>query len=63
MAKEWQNKEGYADPTAYHAIRNIEREKRVRELVTVLRWITNLCGFEFAERIHFRDKKDGKIYK
>lgn len=63
MAKEWQNKEGYADPTAYQAIKNVEREKRIRELVTVLKWISNVAGFEIVERIHFRDKKNGKIYK
>ena len=63
MAKEWQNKEGYADPTAYQAIKNIEREKRVKELVMVLRWISNIAGFEIMDRIQLRDKKSGKIYK
>ena len=63
MAKEWQNKEGYADPTAYQAIKNIDREKRIRELVTVLKWIAGIAGFEIVERIHLRDKKNGKIYK
>lgn len=63
MAKEWQNKEGYADPTAYHALKSIEREKRIKELVAVLKWIANIAGFEIVERIQFRDKKSGKIYK
>lgn len=63
MAKEWQNKEGYADPTAYHALKNIEDEKKVNELVFVLKWIINKSGFELVERIQLRDKKNGKIYK
>ena len=63
MAREWQNKEGYADPTAYQAIKNIENEKRIKELITVLRWIANISGFEIVERIHLRDKRNGKIYK
>ena len=63
MAKEWQNKEGYDDPTAYQAIKNIEREKRYKELVTVLKWIAHIAGFEIVERICLRDKKSGKIYK
>lgn len=63
MAKEWQNKEGYADPTAYYALKNIEDEKKVSELVFVLKWIINICGFELVERIQLRDKKNGKIYK
>ena len=63
MAKEWQNKEGYADPTAYHALKNIEDEKTVSELVFILKWIINKSGFELVERIQLRDKKKGKIYK
>ena len=63
MAKEWQNGEGYADPTAYHALKNIEDEKKVTELIFVLKWIINKCGFELVERIQLRDKKNGKIYK
>lgn len=63
MAKEWQNSEGYVDPTAYHALKNIEDEKKVSELVFVLKWIINKSGFELVERIQLRDKKNGKIYK
>lgn len=63
MAKEWQNKEGYADPTAYQALKNIEDEKKVSDLVFVLKWIINICGFELVERIQLRNKRNGKIYK
>lgn len=62
MAKEWQNKEGYADPTAYDALKNIDDEKRVSELVFILKWIINKSGFELLERIKLRDKKSGKTY-
>lgn len=63
MAKEHQNSEGYADPTAFHALKNIEDEKKVSELVFVLKWIINKSGFDLIERIHLRDRKNGKIYK
>lgn len=63
MAKEWQNNEGYADPTAYQAMKNIKNDNRANELVSVLKWIANKCGFEFADKILLRDKRTGKIYK
>ena len=63
MAKEYQNTEGYADPTAYQALKNMDDEKRVKELIFILKWIVNKGGFELVERIQLRDKKNSKIYK
>ena len=59
------NSEGYADPTAYEGTKNIIREenlqqKRITELMNVLRYIIDKAGFELKYRIVFVDKKTGK---
>lgn len=62
------NKEGYNDPTAYAAISKIQRDeieqqRRVSELVHVLKFIIDKSGFELTARIELRDKKTGKEYR
>lgn len=62
------NSEGYADPTAYEGTKNIIREeniqqKRITELMNVLRYIIDKAGFELKYRIVFVDKKTGKEYR
>ena len=62
------NSEGYADPTAYEAIRKVVKEenlqlKRITELMNVIRYIVDKSGFELGNRIVFKDKKTGKEYK
>ena len=62
------NSEGYADPTAYEGIKNIIREenlqqKRITELMNVLRYIIDKAGFELKYRIILVDKKTGKEYR
>lgn len=52
------NSEGYADPTAYEGTKNIIREenlqqKRITELMNVLRYIIDKAGFELKYRIVF----------
>ena len=66
--KPWQNKEGYADPTAYHGLKPIikeddEQQKRVNTLIFVLKYITRLAGFELLNRIEIKDRKTGREYK
>lgn len=61
------NSEGYADPTAFHGMQTLVKEeadadRRVGELVKVLKYIINLAGFELAERVQLRDKKTGRRY-
>lgn len=68
MPKPWQNAEGYADPTAYNAMRNIDREeneqvKRVSALVSVLKYVIDAAGFDLVNRIELRDRSTGKLYK
>lgn len=62
------NSEGYADPTAYEGTKNIIREenlqqKRITELMNVLRYIIDKAGFKLKYRIILVDKKTGKEYR
>lgn len=62
------NSEGYEDPTAYEGTKNIIREenlqqKRITELMNVLRYIIDKAGFELKYRIILVDKKTGKEYR
>lgn len=62
------NKEGYSDPTAYAAISNIQKDevemqRRVSELVNVLKYVIDKSGFELMARIQIRDKKTGKEFR
>lgn len=62
------NSEGYADPTAYEGTKNIIMEenlqqKRITELMNVLRYIIDKAGFELKYRIVLVDKKTGKEYR
>lgn len=69
MNKPWQNSEGYADPTAHAALKAIEREesqqqqRRVNDLIFVLKYITRLAGFELLNRIEIKDSKTGREYR
>lgn len=67
MKSPFYNSEGYADPTAFHGTQALVREeadadKRVGELVKVLKYIINSAGFELTERIQLKDKKTGRRY-
>jgi hypothetical protein len=61
------NASGYMDPTAYEAIRNVEREaeaeERFKKLLNTIFYITELAGFHIEGRLVIRDKKTGKIWK
>lgn len=62
------NQSGCADPTAYDALKPIikeekELEKKVRNLMTVLKLIVDWAGFEFVGRIQLKHKKTGKEFK
>ena len=67
--KPWENAEGYYDPTAYSAIKNItntEREAldaKVNTLIKVLKFIISESGFELGARIELRDKKTGRWFR
>ena len=62
------NSEGYSDPTAYAALAKISQEeylqnKRVAELIHVLKYIIDKSGFELVTRIELREKKTGKEFR
>lgn len=68
----YRNKEGYSDPTAGEAIGTLTKEERreerernaaVTSLITMLKQIISLAGFELVERIVLRDKETGKEYR
>lgn len=66
------NAEGYSDPTAEEACRNISREEHLQTvrrlaaingIIDILNKTANLMGFEVVGRIMLKDKKTGKVYK
>lgn len=68
----YKNKEGYPDPTAGEALGTVAKEERqearernaaVTSLITMLKQIISLAGFELVGRIVLRDKETGKEYR
>lgn len=64
----YRNKEGYPDPTAGEAVGKAVREEReknaaVTSLITMLKQIISLAGFELVGRIALKDKETGKEYR
>ena len=62
------NGEGYNDPTACAALSKIQREeielqRRVSEVINVLKYVIDKSGFELMARIEIRDKKTGKEFR
>ena len=69
--KPWLNNSGYPDLTAYEALKKIQNEERRSQqidktahlVITTIKNILDIAGFELVERIQIRHKKSGKIYK
>ena len=62
------NSSGCKDPTAYHAIGNVikeekELDKRVHNLINVVKFIIDWAGFELIGRIESKDKKTKKEFR
>ena len=66
------NGEGYPDPTAGSAWRNIRKEENRREmeraavisnLIPIMKQTAELAGFEVVGRIVLKDKHTGKEYR
>jgi hypothetical protein len=63
------NASGYMDPTAYQAIKNVERERgaddevRFKKLLSTIFYICDLAGFHIEGRLEIRDKKTGKVWR
>ncbi len=70
--KPWLNSSGCPDPTAYEAIKQVRKEEKIRnqpideaahKVVTIIKSILDLSGFELVGRIQIRHKKSGNVYK
>lgn len=64
--KPWENAEGYADPTAYNAIKKVSAEGHEAldaKVNTLIKFIIAESGFELAARIELRDRKTGRFFR
>ena len=70
--KPWLNGSGCPDPVAYNAMKNVQKEEKIlnqpiddaaHKVITTIKNILDLSGFELVGRIQFKHKKSGKIYK
>mgnify|MGYP000084295546 CR=1 FL=1 len=58
------NPSGAPDPTRARAENIIQKdEKRVHDLIHVLRYVADAAGYEIAERIVLIDSQTGRIYR
>ena len=57
------NASGYSDLTAYEAIENLDREKRLKKLLAEIFRLCDKSGFHLECRIVLKDKKTGKIWR
>lgn len=58
------NSEGYSDPTAYEALRNIDKDnERFRKLLHTIFYLCELAGFEIDGRVVLIDKKTGHVWR
>lgn len=58
------NASGCNDPTAYEAIKKVDKEEaRFRLLLDTIFSICELSGFHIEERIVIRDKRTGRIWR
>lgn len=62
--KDRKNSEGYSDPTAYTAMKNIQREEaRFNKLRRAILNICEVAGFEVRGPLILIDKRTGKVWK
>ena len=63
----FRNSSGCIDPTAYFAIRNIEKRtddyQKFRNLLSAIFAVCHLAGFDIIGHITLRDRKTGRIWK
>lgn len=58
------NPEGYRDPTAYDAIRNItDEDEKVAILIGIIKSMLRICGFELIRRVEIRSLRSGREYR
>lgn len=58
------NSEGYSDPTAFEALRNINKEdERFHKLLYTIFYLCELAGFGIEGRVVLIDKKTGRVWR
>ena len=58
------NSERYSDPTAFEALRNIDKEdERFHRLLHTLFYICELADFQIEGRIVLIDKQTGRVWR
>lgn len=58
------NASGYSDPTAYEAMRNVDREdEKFHKLLHTIFYICELAGFKIEGRITLVDKDTGRVWR
>lgn len=62
------NAEGYNDPTAYNAIKNVEQEQdkddaRFHQLLNTMFSLCELADFHIEGRVVLKDKRTGKVWR
>ena len=58
------NAEGYSDPTAYEAMKNIDKDDgRFHKLRHTIFYLCELAGFQIEGRIVLVDKKNGRVWR
>ena len=66
---ELKNSEHYNDPTPYEAHKNIRKEEQLEAarmrtaLVSALKQVADLAGFEIVGRVVLMDKDSGRIFR
>ena len=59
------NASGYQDPTAYEAITNVknEQDERCHKVISLIKKLCNITGFDIQGRIILVDQKTGRIHR
>lgn len=58
------NAEGYSDPTAYQAIKNIDREdENFHKLLHTIFYLCERAGFSIEGRIVLIDKSNRRVWR
>ena len=66
MNKNYYNTSGCADPTAYVAVRNVQRNETnesAQQLIAAVKSLIAENGFVLINRIELKDIKNGMVFK
>lgn len=64
MYKPWENSSGCKDPTAYAATKTVsEEDQRFADMLKAVKTLIRLSGYEILNRVEFRDRRSGRIFK